>query len=118
MAYWRAAPRPVRWYRGAMGAATWVRAMMSTAESPTLGDLLGDLRAASGQGLADVHFRAVAAQLPAIVRVIGRDGTYLLSEGGALATIGRAPGDLVGRSIFDLHRDRPEILADLRRALD
>jgi len=61
--------------------------------------------------------RAVIASLNAIVRVIACDGTYRFSEGRGLITIGRQPDDLVGQSIFDIQRERPDILADVRRAL-
>src|SRR4051794_3787323 len=63
------------------------------------------------------RLKVILAQLPAIVRVIATDGTYLLSEGRGLSLIGRVPGDRVGESAFDVQRDRPDILADLRRAL-
>jgi diguanylate cyclase (GGDEF)-like protein/PAS domain S-box-containing protein len=61
--------------------------------------------------------QAVIAHLPAMVRVVDRDGTVLLSDGRALAAIGRAPGDIVGRSIDDVLQHRPDILIDVRRAL-
>lgn len=63
------------------------------------------------------QLRAIIANLNAIVRVIACDGMYRFSEGRGLATIGRQPDDLVGQSIFDIQRDRPDILADVRRAL-
>jgi diguanylate cyclase (GGDEF)-like protein len=66
---------------------------------------------------ASPRLAAILAQLPVIVRVIATDGTYLLSEGQGLSLIGRVPGDLVGQSIFDVQRQRPDIVADLRRAL-
>lgn len=64
-----------------------------------------------------LHLDNIVAHLPVIVRVIGLDGTYLLSEGQGLRLIGRLPGDRVGQSIFAVQHDRPDILTMIRRAL-
>jgi diguanylate cyclase (GGDEF)-like protein/PAS domain S-box-containing protein len=57
------------------------------------------------------------AHIPLIVRVIGIDGTYLLSEGQGLRLIGQTPGARVGESLFAVQRNRPDIVALVRRAL-
>lgn len=65
----------------------------------------------------ELPLRAMIATLNVIMRVIAIDGTYLFSEGGALAQIGRAPGDIVGQSIYVVLAHLPDVLADMRRAL-
>jgi signal transduction histidine kinase len=44
-------------------------------------------------------------------------GIITLSEGMLLQQMGFKPGELVGRSVFDLYQDAPEITACARRAL-
>lgn len=65
----------------------------------------------------ELPLRAMIANLNVIMRVIAIDGTYLFSEGGALAQIGRTPGDIVGQSIYVVLAHLPDVLADIRRAL-
>jgi len=65
----------------------------------------------------ELPLRAMIATLNVIMRVIAVDGTYLFSEGGALAQIGRTPGDIVGQSIYVVLAHLPDVLADMRRAL-
>jgi len=62
------------------------------------------------------RLRRVVANSPIILFALDRAGYFTLSEGKGLDTFGLKPGELVGRSVFDLCRDRPEILSDLRRA--
>ncbi len=64
-----------------------------------------------------LHLGNILAHLPLIVRVIGMDGTYLLSEGQGLRLIGQTAGARVGESLFVVQRDRPDIVALVRRAL-
>ena len=59
----------------------------------------------------------VIANFPAFITVLDRDGVFRVSEGGALAALGRAPGEVVGQRIADYYRERPDILALIERAL-
>jgi len=58
----------------------------------------------------------VIANFPAFITVLDRDGVFQVSEGGALAALGRAPGEVVGQNIADYYHDRPDILALIERA--
>ena len=64
----------------------------------------------------EARLRSVVANSPIILFALDREGLFTLSEGKGLDPFGLNPGELVGRSVFDLCRDRPEILSDLRRA--
>src|SRR3990172_404979 len=46
-----------------------------------------------------------------------RQGVFTLSEGRGLDALGLKPGQVVGRSVFDLYRDVPAIQNNVRRAL-
>ena len=62
-------------------------------------------------------FRRLIAALPQVLWVIGGDGRFLLSEGGALDVLGLRPGEAVGRNAFEMYAGNPEILSALRRGL-
>jgi len=61
--------------------------------------------------------RAVVTNAPIVVFALDADGTFTLSEGRALDALGLKPGEVVGRSVFDLYKDNPLILDACRRAL-
>ncbi len=61
--------------------------------------------------------RSVIGNTPVILFAFDRSGVVTLSEGKGLDTFGVKPGELVGRSIFDLYRDSPNLHANARRAL-
>ncbi|MGI8597555.1 MAG: HD domain-containing phosphohydrolase [Thermoleophilaceae bacterium] len=63
------------------------------------------------------RFRRIAAQAPMVLWAFDRDGTFTLSEGERLRAIGLAPGEVVGRSVFDVYRHQPQLLDNVRRAL-
>jgi len=63
------------------------------------------------------RLRALVTNAPVILFALDAAGVYTLSEGAGLAAIGRRPGESVGRSVFDVFRDDPELLAYTRRAL-
>lgn len=76
--------------------------------------LVSDSLAASlGRGLAP----GIVANLPLIVWALDREGVFMLSEGKNLETLGLGPGEVVGRSVYDLYRDIPEIGEYTRRAM-
>jgi PAS domain S-box-containing protein len=71
---------------------------------------------------ADLHasqdrLRAVVSSLPIVLWVMNRDGYVTLAEGSGLEVLEFKPHELVGRSVFDLYRDVPEIITNTRRVL-
>ncbi|NOY56030.1 MAG: EAL domain-containing protein [Actinobacteria bacterium] len=54
---------------------------------------------------------------PIVVWAIDTDGVFTLSEGGALAGMGVAPGEVVGRSVFELYAGNASVLEPTRAAL-
>jgi len=61
--------------------------------------------------------QAVVSNAPVVLFAVDREGIFRLSEGRALASLGLAPGQVVGMSAFEFYRDQPQIVAALRRAL-
>ncbi len=64
------------------------------------------------------RLHAVVSSLPVVVWVIDRDGRVTLAEGSGLEMMDLKPRELVGRSVFELYRDVPEVIANTQRALD
>lgn len=69
--------------------------------------------------LLESRFRlsSVVTAAPVILFALDRDGVFTLSEGKGLEILGIKAGEMVGKSVFELYRDAPEIIADIRRAL-
>jgi PAS domain S-box-containing protein len=63
-------------------------------------------------------FRAVINSVPIVLFAWDPQGTFVLSEGKGLEALGLKPGEAVGRSVFEVYREHPAVLADARRALD
>lgn len=63
------------------------------------------------------QLHTVMSGAPIIVFALDSDGVYTLSEGAALARIGQRPGAAVGRSVFEVHRQSPTVVRNMRRAL-
>ena len=60
---------------------------------------------------------SVVDQVPMIVYGINTQGIFTLSEGAGLSSLGVAPGEVVGRSVYELYHDLPETLSAIRRVL-
>ncbi|MBZ5655836.1 MAG: PAS domain S-box protein [Acidobacteriia bacterium] len=54
---------------------------------------------------------------PVVLFAVDPAGLFTLSVGRGLQALGLKPGEVVGRSVFDLYRDQPDILHHVRRAL-
>jgi PAS domain S-box-containing protein len=83
---------------------------------------LREALAASGhtrQSLRDTEKRlsAVIEHAPIIIFATDRDGVFTLSEGSGLKSLGLAPGQVVGQSAFEVYRDFPQIISNLRDCL-
>jgi len=63
------------------------------------------------------RLRAVIDHAPIVVFATDADGMFTLSEGRGLWALGLSPGQVVGRSAFDIYADYPQIVANLRACL-
>jgi len=81
-------------------------------------DLSDWKRAESGpRQEADSRLHTLITHAPVVLFALDGDGTFTLSEGRGLETLGLHAGQVVGVSVFDLYRSEPTILAHVRRAL-
>jgi PAS domain S-box-containing protein len=63
------------------------------------------------------RLRAVIEHAPIVVFATDRDGVFTLSEGRGLDSLGLKSGQVVGMSAFEIYRDFPQIVSNLRACL-
>ena len=66
---------------------------------------------------AEQRLATVVANLPVVVFALDMGGVFTLSEGLGLSAQGLRPGEVVGRSVFEVYRNVPEVVDCLRHAL-
>jgi PAS domain S-box-containing protein len=66
---------------------------------------------------SEARYRSVVRSLPVVQWTIGRDHRFTLSVGQGLGLLGLREGEVVGKSVFEVYADQPQILEDYRRAL-
>ena len=64
-----------------------------------------------------VLLNTVVAQSPIIIWAIDNDGVFTLSEGKGLSELNLKPGQVVGKSVFDIYNDNQEITRACQQAL-
>jgi len=67
---------------------------------------------------SEERLRTVISNVPVIIFAMDNRGVFRLSEGKGLGALGLRPGEVVGRSVFDVYRDIPAIGESVRRALN
>jgi PAS domain S-box-containing protein len=65
---------------------------------------------------AEERLRALVANAPVVLFALDANGVFTLSEGRALESLGLAPGQVVGRSVWEVYRDVPSVIENLQRA--
>lgn len=66
---------------------------------------------------SDYLLRSVVRNAPLVLWVLDSDGVFIFSDGKGLEALGLQPGEVVGKSVFDLYGDVPQIMDDIRRGL-
>ena len=63
------------------------------------------------------RLRTVVGSASLVLFATDKNGVLTLSEGEGLKVLGLKPGELVGQSLFELYRDNPQIIQNVRAAL-
>ena len=63
------------------------------------------------------RLRTVIGSASLILFATDRDGVFTLSEGEGLKALGLSAGEIVGQSVFELYRDMPHVIENIKRAL-
>lgn len=66
---------------------------------------------------SEKKLRTILENAQPIFFMLDPDGTFVVSEGADLETIGLEPGEAVGHSIYELYGDSPEIIEEIERTL-
>jgi len=66
---------------------------------------------------SEQKFRTVISKAPLILFALDKNGIIILSEGKGLEPPGLKPGQVIGQSVFELYKDVPQFLENIRRAL-
>ena len=67
---------------------------------------------------SEEKFRTLVTNIEEIIYAIDKDGIFLLSEGRGLSRLDLTPGEVVGKSVFDLYKGYPAMLSNIRQALN
>ena len=63
------------------------------------------------------RLQAIVSHAPVVLFSLDADGVFTLSEGRGLAALGLNPGQVVGRSVFDLYAGNNAVLDNVRASL-
>ncbi len=63
------------------------------------------------------RLQEILKSTPIVLWAVDREGVFTLSEGRGLAALGLKPGQVLGRSAFEVYREQPQICEAIRRAL-
>jgi PAS domain S-box-containing protein len=80
-------------------------------------DVTAEVRAEAASREARDRLSTALHHAPVILFAYDRDGLITVSEGAGLRAMGFDSGELVGRSLFELYRDNPEVMENHRRVL-
>ncbi len=67
---------------------------------------------------SEALLHSVVDNTPVVLWALDQEGRITLSEGKGLLAQGLKPGEVVGLLVFDLYRDYPDFLANVRRAMN
>jgi PAS domain S-box-containing protein len=67
---------------------------------------------------AQEQLRVVVSNSPIVLFAIDQLGNFTLSEGRGLDSLGLQPGETVGQSAFELYANAPNVIENLRSALE
>ena len=67
--------------------------------------------------VSEERLRTVVTGAPIIMFALDREGVFTFSEGRGFDTVDVDPTRAIGRSVFEIYNDMPDILEDVRRAL-
>jgi PAS domain S-box-containing protein len=66
---------------------------------------------------SEIRYHTVVSNTPLVTFVLNAKGIFTLSEGKGLAKLGLKPGQVVGLSSFDVYKDYPAVVQDIKQAL-
>ena len=96
-------------------------ARISSTGAPVFTGFIRDLserkRAEEALRSAEDRLRTLIHESDVVIFALDKDGIYKVSAGKGLQALGRREGEVVGKSIYDVYRDHPDVLANIDRCL-
>ena len=96
-------------------------ARISSTGAPVFTGFIRDLterkRAEDALRSAQDRLRTLIHESNLVVFGLDKDGVYTVSAGKGLSALGRREGEVVGKSIYDVYKDHPEVIAHVERCL-
>ena len=83
----------------------------------TIEDITEQRQAEEALRESDARLRTVIAGIPVMVYALDRHGIFTFCDGKGLEALGLEPGQVVGRTAYDVFRDTPALLDHLHVAL-
>ena len=83
----------------------------------TIQDITEGRQAAEALRESDARLRTVIAGIPVMVYALDTSGVFTFCDGKGLEALGLEPGQVVGRTAYDVFRDAPALLDHLHVAL-
>ena len=88
-----------------------------TAVQAVIRDVTDRTRAREALKETETRLQTVIGSASLVLFAIDNDGIFTLSEGEGLKALGLKAGEAVGQSVFEMYRDVPQIIANIRRAM-
>ncbi len=98
---------------GAFGMVFLLRPLTAAVER----ELLERMKTEIALRIKENQFRTIVNHTPIVLWSVDAEGRFTVSEGKALALLGLKPGEVVGRSVFEVYRNNPPLLENIRRGL-
>jgi diguanylate cyclase (GGDEF)-like protein/PAS domain S-box-containing protein len=100
--------------------ASWIRLPDTSDDTvmAVLRDVTAHRRTEQALAQKELFLGAVTTGVPVVLWAVDERGVFTLSEGRGLAALGLKPGEIVGRSVFEVYTAFPALRANVRRALD
>jgi|GEM_PF-1214876 PAS domain S-box-containing protein len=83
----------------------------------TFRDITGQIETEHALKESEKLFKSVVQNASAIIYIIDKEGRFKLSEGLGLAALGLKAGEIIGKSVYEMYHDVPEITSVINRAL-
>jgi PAS domain S-box-containing protein len=63
------------------------------------------------------RLKTVISSAPVVISAIDKEGVFTFSDGQGLETLGLLPGQVVGASVYELYKDFPDVIENIKKAL-
>ena len=83
----------------------------------TILDVTERKRAERAERELETRLQTILQTAPLILWSLDLEGKFTLSQGNILCGVGLRPGEVIGRSVFDVYADNPKIIGLCQRAL-